>query len=110
MKKLIILAALMLPSVAHADSLDVISSRLKEGCSVAKYVALSREFNETWGKANGYIARIVVPVQSPDSSVIGWVGPQTQHLGYILSFTHPSLLTSNYSNNCENIPAKLLSQ
>ena len=74
MKKFIILAALMLPSVAYADSLDVISSRLKEGCSAAKYIALAKEFNETWGKANGYTARVVVPVQSSDTSLIGWVG------------------------------------
>lgn len=103
MKKLIIFAALILPTVAHADSLDVISSRLKEGCSVAKYIALSKEFNETWGKANGYTARIVMPVQSPDSSLIGWVGTtaNAQAFGKAWDTWLAALSDSN------SVPAKL---
>ena len=103
MKKLIIFAALILPTVAHADSLDVISSRLKDGCSVAKYIALSKEFNETWGKANGYTARIVMPVQSPDSSLIGWVGTtaNAQAFGKAWDTWLAALSDSN------SVPAKL---
>lgn len=53
MKKLLLIAALMLPGPAMANTLDVITSKLKDGCTFGTYLGITREFNESWGKANG---------------------------------------------------------
>jgi hypothetical protein len=74
MKKLLLIAALLLPGPAMANSLDVITSKLKAGCTFQTYLGITRDFNETWGKANGYTAEVLLPVHSPDSSMVVWVG------------------------------------
>lgn len=74
MKKLLIAAALLLPAPALAATLDVITSKLKPGCTFATYMAITKDFNESWGKAHGYNASLALPVHSPDSSLIVWVG------------------------------------
>lgn len=103
MKKFIIFAALALPSVAHAESLDVISSRIKDGCSVAKYIEITKDFNETWGKANGYTARIITPVQSSDTSMVGWVGTTANAQAFGKAWD--TWLTA--LSNPNSVPAKL---
>jgi hypothetical protein len=74
MKKLLLIAALMLPGPAMANTLDVITSKLKDGCTFQTYLGITREFNESWGKANGYNAQLMLPVHSPDSRMVVWVG------------------------------------
>lgn len=74
MKKLLLIAALMLPGPAMADTLDVITSKLKDGCTFGTYLGITRDFNASWGKANGYTAQVMLPVHSPDSGMIIWVG------------------------------------
>jgi hypothetical protein len=74
MKKLIVLAALLLPAPAMANTLDVISSKLKAGCTFTTYMAITKDFNESWGKAHGYNAQLMLPVHSSDSSLVIWVG------------------------------------
>ena len=74
MKKLLLIAALLLPAPAMASTLDVISSKLKGGCTFSTYLGITKEFNETWGKAHGYNAQLMLPVHSSDSSMVIWVG------------------------------------
>jgi hypothetical protein len=74
MKKLLLIAALLLPGPAMANTLDVITSKLKDGCTFQTYLGITREFNESWGKANGYNAQLMLPVHSPDSRMVVWVG------------------------------------
>ena len=57
-----------------ASTLDVISSKLKGGCTFSTYMGITKEFNETWGKAHGYNAQLMLPVHGSDSSLVIWVG------------------------------------
>lgn len=74
MKKLIVIAALLLPTAAYADTLDVITSRLKAGRTFATYRQITTDFNASWGKSNGYTASLALPVHSATSDVIIWIG------------------------------------
>lgn len=74
MKKLLLAAALLLPAPAMANTLDVITSTLNNGCTFATYLSITRDFNESWGKAHGYSAQLMLPVHSSNSSMIIWVG------------------------------------
>ena len=74
MKKLLLIVALLLPGPAMANTLDVITSKLKDGCTFGTYLGITRDFNESWGKANGYTAQVMLPVHSSDSRMIVWVG------------------------------------
>ena len=71
---LIIIAVLLAPICASADSLDVIQFKLKEGCTLETYVAIKNDFNAQWGKSHGYIAEIASPVDSNDLGSLYWVG------------------------------------
>lgn len=74
MKKTILFAAMLLSAPASANTLDVISSKLKPGCTFSTYMSITKEFNDTWGKAHGYNAQLLLPVHSSDSSLVIWVG------------------------------------
>lgn len=74
MKKLLLIAALLLPAPAMANTLDVITSKFKDGCTFATYLGITKEFNETWGKAHGYNAQLMLPVHGADTSQVIWVG------------------------------------
>jgi hypothetical protein len=73
MKRFIAIALLAVPCASLADHLDVIETKLKEGCSLASYLAVVRDFNE-WGKGYGYKAEILVPLQRSNLETIFWVG------------------------------------
>jgi len=66
---------LLTPLVAHADYLDVITNKLKAGCSLDQYLAVVEEFRGVM-KTQGY--KYTVEIESPfissDLSVIHWVG------------------------------------
>ena len=62
------------PSMAAAEHHDVIEFKLNENCSVQDYVKIKDDFNATWGKDNGYIASISVPIQAADLTSVFWVG------------------------------------
>jgi len=72
---LLALAMLLTPLVAHADYLDVITVRLKAGCSLDTYPGIVQEFRSA-RKTQGYkyTVEIADPVTGPDLSVIHWVG------------------------------------
>ena len=77
------LVLLLLPlSASAAGHMDVIQVTLHEKCPVAKYAAIKDDFNDTWGKQNGYLAEIVVPIQSEDLQSVFWVGRTANAAAY----------------------------
>ena len=75
MKNLLLIVALFaLPVSASADYMDAIQVTLNDDCSVQQYVQIKNDFNEQWGKNNGYSAEIAVPIQNDDLVSIFWVG------------------------------------
>lgn len=74
MKYLIIAAALLLPTPALAEGMDVIQVKLKPGCDVTTYMAIMTDFNKTWGKAHGYSAQLAIPVHHTDLTTLIWIG------------------------------------
>lgn len=74
MKKMILIAAMLFSAPAAANTLDVISSKLKAGCTFSNYLSITKDFNDTWGKAHGYNAQLMLPVHSSDTSLVIWVG------------------------------------
>ena len=74
MKRLLMIAILLAPVSASAAYLDVIQIKLKEGCTLDKYVAIKNDFNEQWGRSHGYQAEIASPVQSNDLVSVFWSG------------------------------------
>lgn len=74
MKKLIALMLLAVPAVSHADYVDVLSARLKDGCSVATFQQIVKDFNATWAKEGVYKAELLVPMMSQDVGTLYWVG------------------------------------
>lgn len=77
------LVLLLLPLSAVAEGhMDVIQVKLDPKCSLAKYVAIKNDFNETWGEQNGYRAEVVVPIQSEDLQSIFWVGRTANAAAY----------------------------
>ena len=77
MRKMILIAAMLFSAPAFANTIDVISSKLKPGCSFATYMGITKEFNDTWGKAHGYNAQLMLPVHGTDSDLVIWVGTTT---------------------------------
>ncbi len=78
MKKLLSIALIAAPLLAFstpasAEHWDVIGFKLKEGCSVAKYTAIVKDFN-VWGAEHGYQAKVGWPLQSDNFEVNYWVG------------------------------------
>ena len=75
MRRLLTITFLLTPICASAaEYLDVIQGKLKEKCTVAKYVELKNDFNEQWGKSHGYRAEIASAVQSNDLASVFWIG------------------------------------
>jgi hypothetical protein len=74
MKKTMALLLLAVPAVACADYVDVLSAKLKEGCSVATLQLIVKDFNETWAKEGTYKAELLVPMMSQDVNTVYWVG------------------------------------
>lgn len=73
MKKLVTLLLLSMPFAAAADNLDVIEFKLKEDCDLATQLAITKDFN-VWGKAYGYRAEILVPIQRMNLETMYWIG------------------------------------
>jgi len=74
LKKILVLAFLLLPATAGADHMDVIEVKLDPKCSVAEYVEIAKDFNETWGKDHGYRTEIAVPLQNDNLTSVYWLG------------------------------------
>jgi len=74
MRRLVTALLLLVPVCASAEHLDVIQGKLKEKCTLAKYVEMKDDFNEQWGKSHGYRAEVASPVQSNDLTSVFWIG------------------------------------
>ena len=70
----VLFALTAVTSMAVAAHDDVILFKLHKKCTIADYVKIKDDFNATWGKDNGYIASISVPIQAADLTQIFWVG------------------------------------
>lgn len=74
MTKTIACMLLTLPLVASADYLDVIETKLNDGCSFEKQLQITKDFNEQWAAKYGYRAELLMPIQSQNLTSIYWVG------------------------------------
>lgn len=74
MKSILLSILILVPLWASADHLDVIEVKLKDGCTLEKYVAIATDFNEQWGKKYGYHAEVASPVQNEKLVSIFWLG------------------------------------
>ena len=61
------------PLIASADYLDVIEFKMKEGCTMAKYLDIVKDFN-TNAESRGYKAEILTPIYSSNLESFIWVG------------------------------------
>jgi hypothetical protein len=68
-------ALLLTPAAADADYLDVITNKLKEGCSLDKYLTVVEEFRGVM-KSQGYkyTVEIAPAFIGSDMGVVYWVG------------------------------------
>jgi hypothetical protein len=73
MKRLLAAMLLILPVTSMADHLDVIETKLKDGCTFSSYLAIVKDFNE-WGKGYGYKAEVLMPIQRANLESFFWVG------------------------------------
>ena len=73
MKRLLAAILLIMPMTSMADYLDVIEVKLNKDCTFSSYVAIAKDFNE-WGKANGYTAEVLMPLQRSSLDTVFWVG------------------------------------
>jgi len=65
---------LFIPMTASAEYLDVIESKMVDGCSSDKYLMIVKDFNKEWGMKNGYSAKVAMPLQSDNLGSIFWLG------------------------------------
>ena len=68
-----LVAMLASPMIASADYLDVIESKLKEGCTMTKYMGIVKDFNALY-TPRGYTAEILTPIYGTNRDTIIWVG------------------------------------
>ena len=71
---LLAIAILLAPICASADHLDVIQTKMKDGCTLETYVAIKNDFNTQWGNSHGYVAEVASPVMSNDLASVYWIG------------------------------------
>jgi hypothetical protein len=77
MKLLISIVSICLfaPAVASADYLDVIATKLKDGCSLADYNNVVEEFRGVMtSEKYSYSVEIAVPFTGPELDVVYWIG------------------------------------
>ena len=68
-----LLAVLSCPLIASADYVDVIEFKLKESCTMAKYLDIVKDFN-TNAEPRGYKAEIMSPYYNSNLESLIWVG------------------------------------
>ena len=99
----VLFAATAMTSMAVAEYDDVILFKLNDKCTVAEYVKIKDDFNATWGKQNGYIAAISVPLQAADLTEIFWVGRSANAAAFGKAWD----LWRDALTNSKSVPAKL---
>lgn len=68
-----LLAMLACPLIASADYIDVIEFKMKEGCTMTKYLEIVKDFNAHMSP-QGYKAEILTPLHSSNLESMFWVG------------------------------------
>lgn len=68
-----LLAMLACPLMASADYLDVIEVKLKAGCSMSKYMEITKDFNALYGP-QGYKSEVLMATYSTNLESMIWVG------------------------------------
>ena len=68
-----LLAVLACPLIAKADYVDVLEFKLKENCTMAKYMDIVKDFN-TVAEPKGYKTEIMLPYYSSNLESFIWVG------------------------------------
>ena len=68
-----LLAMLACPLIASADYIDVIEFKLKENCTMTKYMDIVKDFNALY-EPKGYKAEIMSPFYSSNLESFIWVG------------------------------------
>lgn len=102
MRKMLFAVALLLPLPILADHMDVIEFKLKEDCSVSKYMQIVADFND-WGKTVGYRAKIAVPLQSNNLVSWYWLGTSAD----AATFGKAWDTWRDAQDNPDSVPAKL---
>jgi hypothetical protein len=74
MKIFVLTLLLFIPMAASAEYLDVIESKMVDGCSSDKYLKIVKDFNKEWGMKNGYSAKVAMPLQSDNLESTFWLG------------------------------------
>jgi hypothetical protein len=74
MKKLLFLVLFLSPTLVSAEYMDVIKFKLTDNCTFSKYMGIVNDFNTQWGGANGYSARVAMPLQNDDLESMYWLG------------------------------------
>ncbi|MDH3588355.1 MAG: hypothetical protein OEQ74_03005 [Gammaproteobacteria bacterium] len=82
MWKILSVLLLFIPLVAVAGHGDVIEVQLSEECSLSDYLQIKDDFNAQWGKKNGYMAEVFVPIQSDNLVSLYWVGRTANAAAY----------------------------
>jgi len=68
-------ATLLAPLAAHADYLDVITNKLKDGCTVDKYLGVVEEFRGVMkAQKYTYTVEIAAPFVAADLDTMYWIG------------------------------------
>lgn len=82
-----VLAVLVAPQHASADNLDVIVSKLKDGCTMEKYLAIVKDFNAYYAD-KGYKAEIAVPLHAETQDTFVWVGRSASTTAFGQAYDH----------------------
>ena len=69
-----LLIIFLTPTLASAEYMDVIKFKLTGQCSFSDYLDIKNDFNSQWGEANGYIARVAMPLQNDFLESMYWIG------------------------------------
>ena len=103
MGKFLSIILLIVPLAAFADHADVIEVQLNQGCSLAEYLKIKDDFNDQWGRKNGYRADVYVPIQSDNLVSLYWVGKSADAAAFGKAWD----TWRNDLNKSGSVPAKL---
>ena len=81
------LAVLGAPLHAAADMIDVINWKLNDGCDLAKFQAIVKDFNAYY-KDKDYQAEILLPLHTQNQDAIFWVGRSSSATGFGTAYDH----------------------
>ena len=82
-----VLTLLVAPLSAGADMVDAITTKLNDGCDMAKYLAIVSDFNAYY-KDRGYQTEILVPLHGENQGTVVWVGRSPSHTAFGQAYDH----------------------